>query len=268
MNRIPTSLEKAIAAIKAGDKQTGRWLLAQALQTDPRDERVWIWMSSVVDTNAQRRECLERALAINPNNEMARRGLAKLDGASIASTPTQPTPSPTHETLGTRPAQAMKDAPGDDSIETPRDSSWANADAPISADRPATRTPAEFVVSELARGRKRSDIVVALCNEMNFAWNDAEKFIQKVEAENRRRITARQSPLLLVLGIGIILGGLGLGGFGLYELANGVLFISLDLIVTRFGMPTPVMVITGLAMLAGGAWGVLRTLGSIARREK
>jgi hypothetical protein len=72
------ALRQAIAAIKAGDKAAGRRLLAAVIRENPRDEAAWLWMSAAIDVDEQRRTCLERVLAINPDNATARRGLASL----------------------------------------------------------------------------------------------------------------------------------------------------------------------------------------------
>ncbi len=72
------TLEQAIAAIRAGDKNTGRQLLNQVLQTDPRNETAWLWMTAVVGSDEERRKILEYVLSINPDNETARNSLAKL----------------------------------------------------------------------------------------------------------------------------------------------------------------------------------------------
>ncbi len=79
------ALQQAIDAIKAGDALSGKRLLVSVLQAEPYNEMAWLWMSSVYDADEQRRGCLERVLAINPNNEIARLGLAKLGGSSALS---------------------------------------------------------------------------------------------------------------------------------------------------------------------------------------
>ena len=73
-----TTLQKAVTAIRAGDKATGKNLLLEVLEIDPENDKAWVWMSAVVDTDELRRECLEEALKYNPNNQTARKGLNKL----------------------------------------------------------------------------------------------------------------------------------------------------------------------------------------------
>jgi hypothetical protein len=72
------NLQRAIQAIRSGDKETGQRLLAEVIRNDPRNETAWLWMSSVIETDEHRRDCLERVLAINPHNETARQGLEAL----------------------------------------------------------------------------------------------------------------------------------------------------------------------------------------------
>lgn len=72
-------LSEGISAIKAGQRGRARELLTQVIGLNTQNEQAWLWMTSVLDTPAQRRECLLRVLSLNPNNDAARRGLAELD---------------------------------------------------------------------------------------------------------------------------------------------------------------------------------------------
>ncbi len=92
------ALQQAIAAVKAGDKEAGRRLLAEVIRNDPRNEVAWLWMSAATDSDVQRRTCLERVLAINPGNATARRGLARLDPP--AQPPGAPPPTATPPSVG------------------------------------------------------------------------------------------------------------------------------------------------------------------------
>jgi hypothetical protein len=91
-------LNQAIVAYKAGRKSQARQLLEQVLRHDRSNEAAWLWMSGVVETDDERLACLEYVLDINPGNQVAQRGLARLQASAQASPPSgavaQPTPSP------------------------------------------------------------------------------------------------------------------------------------------------------------------------------
>jgi len=76
------ALEQAIQAIQSGDKDTGRRLLAQVLRADPTNVEAWLWMSDSVDSDEQRRDCLQHALALDPQNLAAQSRLANLPAAA------------------------------------------------------------------------------------------------------------------------------------------------------------------------------------------
>ncbi len=84
------ALQQAIAAIKAGDKKSGYRLLADVIKADPRGrdaEMAWLWMTAVVATPQKKRQCLETVLLLNPQNEMAQKGLAQLSVSEPANPP-------------------------------------------------------------------------------------------------------------------------------------------------------------------------------------
>jgi hypothetical protein len=74
---MPT-LDDAVNAIRSGNREQGRQLLEEILETDEGNEDVWLWLSSVVDTDEDREICLENVLALNPDNVVAQRGLEAL----------------------------------------------------------------------------------------------------------------------------------------------------------------------------------------------
>jgi tetratricopeptide (TPR) repeat protein len=93
--RAAQLIDEGIAAIRAGDQMRARQLLSQAVQLDPQNERGWLWLSGALPDAAQRRYCLERVLAINPQNEVAKRGLASLTSAAPPAAPSASAPKPT-----------------------------------------------------------------------------------------------------------------------------------------------------------------------------
>lgn len=111
---MPATLSQAIAAIKAGDKVIGQYLLAEVLKAEPNNEAAWLWKASLSETPEQRRQCLEQVLAINPGNELARRGLATLNATGpsqpkpASSTPSEPPPHRPLRRLASHSTQAIQ----------------------------------------------------------------------------------------------------------------------------------------------------------------
>lgn len=90
MAEIQQVLRQGIAAARAGDKEKARRLLGQVVTHDKWNEKAWLWLSDVVQTDEQRKVCLENVLAINPRNALAKAGLKKLGVERIK--PLPPTP--------------------------------------------------------------------------------------------------------------------------------------------------------------------------------
>jgi len=76
--------QRAIAAIQAGNLSLARQLLNAALAENPNDVQAWLWMSGIVHTPVEKRECLRRVLEIDPENSAARRGLEALGPEHVA----------------------------------------------------------------------------------------------------------------------------------------------------------------------------------------
>jgi hypothetical protein len=86
LNRARSRSTVDITAIQARD--TAAEIFAEALIDDSNHELDWLWAASQLTDVVQRRYCLERALAINADSEMARRELGALvarSGRSAAS---------------------------------------------------------------------------------------------------------------------------------------------------------------------------------------
>jgi tetratricopeptide (TPR) repeat protein len=72
-------LKQGIAAFRAGRKGEARQKLMLVVELDEQNEQAWLWLSGVVESNADRRVCLENVLTINPDNTAAQKGLRLLD---------------------------------------------------------------------------------------------------------------------------------------------------------------------------------------------
>lgn len=93
MTETSQLLKTAVQAAKAGDREKAHQLLLQIVEQDEKNEVAWLWLSGTVQTKEDRQICLENVLAINPNNEIAQKGLKKL-GVTVPQSP-PPTPQET-----------------------------------------------------------------------------------------------------------------------------------------------------------------------------
>ncbi len=75
---IETRLELGIEAAQAGEVERAREILTYVIQLDQYNEQAWLWLSSVVESTADKRVCLENVLFINPKNTHAATGLQRL----------------------------------------------------------------------------------------------------------------------------------------------------------------------------------------------
>jgi hypothetical protein len=98
---MSVQLQAAVDAIKAGDTRTGFEILRGFLEENPNSEKAWWVMSGLVPAE-RRPHCLREVLRINPDNQMAREALERIESS---------------------PLQANLKAKTEDNIETALDSS-------------------------------------------------------------------------------------------------------------------------------------------------
>jgi twitching motility two-component system response regulator PilG len=68
-------LNEGIAAARSGDRPRTQSLLRQVTELEPGNEVAWLWRAKSAETPEEVVDCLRRALAINPHNEVARSAL-------------------------------------------------------------------------------------------------------------------------------------------------------------------------------------------------
>ncbi len=81
---MPTTLlEQAADQYKNGDRAGAGLTLANLLRQEPNNARAWFALSACLDENKKKRECLVRALSLDPGYERAQKALEKLDAAPV-----------------------------------------------------------------------------------------------------------------------------------------------------------------------------------------
>ena len=77
-------LQMAIRTARSGNKDGARVMFRQVLNEDKRNERAMIWMAQIAESKAERKQWLERALTVNPDNEQVKAALKKMAYKSSA----------------------------------------------------------------------------------------------------------------------------------------------------------------------------------------
>jgi hypothetical protein len=153
---IDDLLNQGIAAVKEGRKDKARRLLAQALEQDEHNEMAWLWMSGVVETDAERRICLENVLKINSSNTIAQRGLERLKATPGVSPFTTALPLVSSaEGRATADQQAIQPLPGVTDSNVPDEGEGQEPDQEEVMD-------AEPPYSPERSARRRSDWVIGI----------------------------------------------------------------------------------------------------------
>lgn len=226
-----TELQQGIAAVKAGNQQLALDMLMRATQVPEAAEMAWLWMSSVVNDDAERLYCIERVLRINPQNANAQKGSALLRQKGI-----QPA-MPDFQVAGPRPSNqpqqpawntsSSQNQSSNDSVSSLAYSQQPAADpynklAYSEVARPKNPEPEnrrsqqdyssffEFAVVELANGKPQRD-VERLLVQRGVPANDAKKLAAEgktiVKKGRRQKHQKRMSTgcIMAVVGIAITL---------------------------------------------------------------
>lgn len=69
----------AKAALRDGKRKEAQDALMQIVEEDQYHEDAWLWLANAMETEDERRTCLENVLVINPENRAAQQALAALD---------------------------------------------------------------------------------------------------------------------------------------------------------------------------------------------
>lgn len=105
-----------------------------------------------------------------------------------------------------------------------------------------------FIVRGLSRFGKRHDLTREVCERYDLSWDDANAFINLVEAENQRTINARKGGVLNIFAIIFIIVGSSL-------MISMILSPFIGLSFSRMMIPywgNVSIFITGLGLTIGG----------------
>ena len=88
-------VQSAIEAANQGDKNKAMSFLKEVLSANPKDVDAWLVLAAIMDEPERKRHCLNRVLALDPTNKLAREELLDMDRSAMGNTPPfTPEPDP------------------------------------------------------------------------------------------------------------------------------------------------------------------------------
>lgn len=134
----------------------------------------------------------------------------------------------------------------------------------------------KWVVGSLSAHRKPTDIIYQLCQRTGWNWNQAKSFVEQISEFDRKEVHRRRMPLLLGIGLFMLAGGMFFFIPSFIELIDILSMIDppLDLnkilemvLMARSGYLLAVRLVTGMAMVVGGGWGIWSAVQSAVTGE-
>ncbi len=131
MAESDTILQLGIEAAREGNREEARNLFSLLTRQEPNNVQGWLWLAGVADDADERRGALERVVELDPNNEMARRGLQAMGvsptARSQAATPAE-TPDEAASAAPVVPAVPNADLSDDERLAAELDSAYDDYD--------------------------------------------------------------------------------------------------------------------------------------------
>jgi hypothetical protein len=116
----------------------------------------------------------------------------------------------------------------------------------------------DYIVYKLGQHVSQNDLIFDLCQRTGKSWDQVSTLVASVQQQHESRIARQQSPIYLVLGIGVLIAGLYLACGGLFYFVELIVAgtFSIDPLALRRDYTTLIRIGTGLAMIAGASFGL------------
>jgi hypothetical protein len=133
-----------------------------------------------------------------------------------------------------------------------------------------------WVIGSFSGHKKVNDIIYQLCQQTGWDWNQAKQFVDQVARESQKEIHQRRMPLLLGIGLLMMVSGTiaFVSAFPDLQTTLSQMEPPLDLsrvveyiFLGRSGYLLAAKLVTGTAMVIGGAIGTLRAVTAAMTSE-
>ena len=121
-----------------------------------------------------------------------------------------------------------------------------------------------LIIKQLGKLQDRNEIIQKVCEQSSLDWNEARKLVEDVATQNKKKIHARQSPMLVFLSIGTLLLGIGFLAYNTQFLMS---FFQKDTVGQILSLQSSYYqlggAVTGLGMTVGGFYGLWKTIATL-----
>ncbi|MFQ3660984.1 MAG: hypothetical protein SNJ69_01175 [Chloroflexaceae bacterium] len=203
-------LQLGIEAARDNKKEEARQLFRLLTRQEPTNVQGWLWLAGVAENREERQAALERVLELDPDNDMAIKGLRALGVAPAPPAPVEPAPTPAVEETTAAAAGAVAAA----SAHEYEDDAFAELDSlseAIAADTsgPVRRAEGAPATEERAAAAVGAAGAAAATGARQAPGRPARRPARYAEEDELEPARRGISPLLALL---IFLVGLGLIG--------------------------------------------------------
>lgn len=129
----------------------------------------------------------------------------------------------------------------------------------------------EHIVRRLTRGVSRDTVIREVCDQTGMDWKQAAALVDEVERGESQSIARGNLPLMIGIGAIIMIGGFLLIGYGLSQFflpfIDGTLGDLTREVLTLHILENWIYLaegIVGVAMVAGGGFGIGRAMAAAA----
>ena len=127
----------------------------------------------------------------------------------------------------------------------------------------------QHVIRRLTRGVSRDTIIREVCDQTGMDWKQATAFIEDVESGESQAIARRNLPLMMGIGIVTMIAGFLLTGYSIVlffgSFIDGTLSELNNEVMTLYLLENWIYLVeavVGIAMMAGGGFGMGRAMSS------
>lgn len=200
MAESDTILQLGIEAAREGNREEARNLFGLLTRQEPDNAQAWLWLAGVADGPEQRRAALERAVELDPTNEMAVKGLQAMGVHPTVKLDEDDVPSAPAATVAAAPERAMTD---EERYAAELDSAFDDYDTVPRSETPRRDVgdTAEMLAGEAAADRATSSGRSA---RERSAARRASTPIRSDDDDEMRVVPARRPNNLLWLLVGLI----------------------------------------------------------------